>query len=486
MSTHSAFQSNATNAWNFNGTNGNLNTNNARINSNASRLLRDFCERVKERRDLPPLTIQALYRWYYIARQGKRSSPSQAEFEIRHPEMLREILSEVIDREYIPWPGILFILRWPVLRECSAPVFRDRPVETMFCESIRPAVEAVMDPDSYACRVGKGSIAAAQQLAHYWRLESENGRYPCVWVSLDQKSFFFHLYKPLVRRIFDAIIDRYLESGEYKDMMLYLSRIITEGSPIEHAVRQCGIHEWNGLAPHKQQKNLPPDVGMSIGRLPVQLAGALVSAMSYLAILREYGYTRFVHYTDDVKIPLREDRLQGFLHHFMPELRKREAMFGLELNERKTAIQPDRHGVVAFGYFIKPVPMTDAMRRRGIIQAPVLVYPTRRIVDNIERRIAYYLRRGEDRLYRLRHKEQLVARMNSYMGILRHANAYNLRKSYCERLMQSPWRDVLEIRGDCLYLAIRKHYTRRAYLAWKNRQLKQLIRYEQKREDPAA
>ena len=74
MSTHSAFQSNATNAWNFNGTNGNLNTNNARINSNASRLLRDFCERVKERRDLPPLTIQVPWDERYLFLRGHEVS----------------------------------------------------------------------------------------------------------------------------------------------------------------------------------------------------------------------------------------------------------------------------------------------------------------------------------------------------------------------------------------------------------------------------
>ncbi len=169
MSTHSAFQSNATNAWNFNGTNGNLNTNNARYNSNASRVLRDFCEKVKGKRDLPPLTREELYRWYDIARKGKRASPSQAEFEIWHAILLPEILRELEDLEYIPWPGILFILHWPVLRECSAPVFRDRPNETMYCETIRPAVEQLMDPNSFACRVGKGSLAAVEQLIWYWR-----------------------------------------------------------------------------------------------------------------------------------------------------------------------------------------------------------------------------------------------------------------------------------------------------------------------------
>lgn len=485
MSTHNAFQSNATNAWNYNGTNGNLNTNNARINSNASRVLRAFCDKVTGKRDLPPLTLPTLYRWYMVARVGKRSSPSQAEFETRHAERLKELFEQVSRREYIPLPGILFILHWPTRRECSAPVFRDRPVETMFCETIRPAVERLMDPNSFACRVGKGAIAAVQQLVDCYRQESDNGRHPCVWISLDQRSFFFHLLKPLVHAIFDGIIERYLVDGDYKDMMLYLSRIITESVPIEHAQPQCGPHEWCGLAAHKQQRNLPPDVGMSIGRLPVQLAGALVSAMSYLAILREYGYTRFVHYTDDVKIPLRVDRLENFKRIFLPALRAREAMFGLELNERKTAIQPAHHGVAAFGYFIKPVRLTQAMRDRGVIMAPVLIYPSRRIVDNIERCLAYYMACADDRLYRLRHKEKLVNRMNSYLGILRHADAYNLRKKYCTMVLQSPWRDVLEVKGDYLYIAVRKPYMRRAYYTWKNKQLKRYVNDTQ-REDQAA
>ena len=484
MSTYNAFQSNATNAWNYNGTNGNLNTNNNRINSNASRVVRDSYEKVKEEGDLPPF-LKQLYRWYWIAREGKRSSPSQADFELHYPERLREIYQDLLSQEYIPWPGILFILRWPVLRECSAPVFRDRPIETMFCETLRGPVDRAMDPNSFACRTGYGAIAAVQQLVEYWRQESDNGRYPCVWISLDQKSFFFHLYKPLVREAFDRLIVENIPDGPKRNLMLYLSRIIIEGVPIEHAVRQCGIHEWDGLAPHKQQKNLPPDQGMSIGRLPVQLAGALVSAMSYLAALREAGYTRFVHYTDDVKMPLRVDRLEHFKRFFIPELRKREAQYHLELNEKKTAIQPTGHGVQAFGYFIKTLPLTEALKRRGVTLAPVLVYPSRRIVDNIERCIAYYMASADSRLYRLRHKEPLANRLNSDLGHLRHADAYNLRTEYCTMVMESPWSDVLEIRGDMEYLAVRKGYTRREWHTWKNKQLKKYVNNE-KRQHQAA
>ena len=475
MSEHHTFQSNATNAWIFNGTNGNLNNNNNRINAYAARVLRDSYDEEMVAGDNLPLTLQQLYEWYFIARKGKRKSPSQAEFELYYPQLLREIFHDLVFQEYIPWPGILFMLRYPTLRECSAPVFRDRPVETMFCESIRQGVDRRMDPDSYACRPGGGALKAVDKLIWYWRLESDNGRYPCVWISLDQKSFFFHLYKPLVREAFDRIIVDSIPEGPKRDMMLYLSRIIIEGVPIEHAIRQCGIHEWDGLAEHKQQKNLPPDQGMSIGRLPVQLAGALVSAMSYLAALREFGYTRFVHYTDDVKMPLRVDRLDHFKRCFLPELRKWEARYHLELNEKKTAIQPTGHGVQAFGYFIKTLPLTKSLKKMGVTMAPVLIYPSRRIVDNIERCIAYYLEPAEDRLYRLRHKEQLVNRLNSYMGHLRHADAYNLRTEYCNRVMESPWKDVLEIRGDMEYLAVRKNYTRRAWYTWRNRQLKKYV-----------
>lgn len=484
MSENHAFQSNATNAWNFNGNNGNLNNNNARYNAYAARVLRDSYDEVTEAGDDLPLTLKQLYRWYFIAREGKRNSPSQAEFELYYPQLLREIFHDLVFQEYIPWPGILFMLLYPTQRECSAPVFRDRPVETMFCETIRKGVDRRTDPDSYACRPGGGALKAVDKLIWYWRLESDNGRIPCVWVSLDQKSFFFHLYKPLVREIFDDIIRETFPDGPMRNMMLYISRIIIEGTPIEHAVRQCSIHEWEGLPPHKQQKNLPPDQGMSIGRLPVQLAGGLVSAMSYLAILREFGYNRFVHYTDDVKLVLRKDRLDGFLRNFMPELRKREAQYHLELNEKKTAIQPDRHGVQAFGYFIKPTRLTKAMRKRGVILAPVLVYPSRRVINNIECCIEYYMQEADDRLYRLRHKEQLVNRINSYYGQLRHCDAYNLRTAYAQQIMASPWADLIEVKGDNEYFAVRKPFTRRAYFTWKNKQLKRYVNEE--RTDQAA
>ena len=72
------------------------------------------------------------------------------------------------------------------------------------------------------------------------------------------------------------------------------------------------------------------------------------------------------------------------------------------------------------------------------------------------------------------------------MGHLRHADAYNLRMEYIERIMTSPWSDVLEVRGDYEYIAVRKAYTRRAYLKWKNKQLKKYLLNESKRTDQAA
>ncbi len=467
MSGTLAFQSNSNNAWIFNGNNGNLNYNNNRYNANGARVFRDSCLADWERYQSAPIPLSVLYIWYGIAKRGKRRTLVQLRFEADYPEHLRDDLWWAMNGPtYVPLPSRGLVLDYPTPREVIHPEMRDRIPQTIWCETIRPFAEKKMDPASYSCRVGRGALAAVQQLIHLYKVESEGGKYPCRFISIDQKSFFLHIWRPMVVDMFGKMIDEAFADNEVKrDWMHWMCRILYLSEPAEGFIRDCPIEKWGLLPPHKIAANLPPLTGVEIGNLDAQLAGNVVSAV-YLAIFREYGYVTFVHYTDDVKLVLREDRVEQFNQIFLPELRRREAEYGLELNEKKHYNQPTEHGVTAFGYFIKTVPGTDG---------GVLVYPSKRVVNNCRLRIARYMTRMDDLYYRLKNKEHFRDTLNSYYGIFRHCEAYDLRKEIAQEILASPWGDLFEQVDDYKYFRIVKRFTTRAHKAYKNKQLRHFI-----------
>lgn len=463
-----AFQSNSNNAWIFNGNNGNLNYNNNRYNAYAARVFRDSCLEDIETFESALIPLSRLYSWYRLTRRGKRRSTAQLLFEIEYPQLLRLMWRMLNGVEaYIPLASRGFVLKYPQPREVIHPEFIDRIPQTMWCETMRPAIEKRMDDNSFSCRVGRGSLAAVQQLIDYYFEESNGGKEKCVWISIDQKSFFLHIFKPMVVKMYtDVINEEFADNPEMRDFMIWLCQILYLSVPSEHMVRESPLSDWGLLPPHKISANLPWYIGVDIGNLTAQLAGNFVSAL-YLAVFRAYGYFRFVHYTDDVKLPLRASRLSQFLNIFIPALREKEKEFHLELNEKKTTVQPVEHGVTAFGYFIKVINGTQ-----------VVVYPSKRVWNNFCLRMDAFIERGTgDKYYRLRNKEHVRDSINSYFGIFRHCNSYNLRKGFAERLMASDWSDMIEFVDDFKYCRIVKAYTLKEYYTRKNRQLKKQIKH---------
>lgn len=74
---------------------------------------------------------------------------------------------------YTPGAFHHFRIRDPKPRRISVAPFRDRVVHHALCAALEPVLEGVADPDSYACRTGKGTHTALARVrtlvrAHAW------------------------------------------------------------------------------------------------------------------------------------------------------------------------------------------------------------------------------------------------------------------------------------------------------------------------------
>ncbi len=150
-----------------------------------------------------------------VAARGHRRSPEVADFLLEVEGNCLALERELRDGTYQPGAYRTFCLNDPKPRVISAAPFRDRVVHHALCAEIEPALERDAAPESFACRRGKGTLAAlrhARSLARRFRF--------CL--KLDVRRFFetaSHavLRRLLFRRVADpglrGLIDHLLDAG---------------------------------------------------------------------------------------------------------------------------------------------------------------------------------------------------------------------------------------------------------------------------------
>jgi RNA-directed DNA polymerase len=106
---------------------------------------------------------------YLACRRGKRGSRSALEFEVRLEKNLFSLTEELQAKTYQPGPSVCFVTSQPKFREIFAASFRDRIVHHVIVSRLDPMWEPSFIQDSYACRKGKGTHAAASRLQSFFR-----------------------------------------------------------------------------------------------------------------------------------------------------------------------------------------------------------------------------------------------------------------------------------------------------------------------------
>ena len=106
---------------------------------------------------------------YQKARRGKRIRPDVFEFDLQREENLLQIQDELLAKTWLPGPYREFYIQESKKRIITAAPFRDRVVHHALCNVIEPIYEKMFIYDSYACRKGKGTHAAADRYTEFSR-----------------------------------------------------------------------------------------------------------------------------------------------------------------------------------------------------------------------------------------------------------------------------------------------------------------------------
>jgi hypothetical protein len=404
----------ATNAWNINASNGQVNNNN-KNNSNQVRAVVALDNEEK----------QGWIDAYFDCIRRKMSAKQCGEYRVDFEQDLWRLVGEVHDRTYKPSEAYCFIVTKPRTREIFAAAFRDRIAQHWVTLRLEPLLERrfLSQGDvSFNCRKGYGTIRAVDAAKEHIRRVSE--RYTReAWIGkIDISGFFMSIDKEvMIEKLLPFLRDNY--QGNDLDMFLWLTEVTIRHLPQNFCERRSPIWMWDNLPANKSLFTMPPEKGMAIGNITSQLL-----ANFYLSFFDEFmleecewvqaGYVRFV---DDAIIIARDKR-------FIIDLRAKAAQWlkknlKLTLHKDKFYLQEVRKGVKFIGAYIKPGRVYTSSRTIGNMFNQV------RRTDEICREV---IENGPTTT-NLKLLKRAVCSLNSYMGFCVHNYTYNQRKKmFCD------------------------------------------------------
>jgi len=257
--------------------------------------------------------FENLYQAANLAAKEKRYKKSVMQFFYNLEENIIQLQNELMWKEYKLGNFYYFERYEPKRREIAALPFRDRVVQIALCNIIEPAFETLFIYDSYACRVNKGTIAAANRLSYF-------------------------LGKPDAKKYLKCDVHKYFKSINIELLQELIKTKYVEDNDILWLINKILLHEYN-------------NDGVKIGNRFSQLAAnAYLSELDfYLKVKLQVKY--YLRYMDDfIILSDSTEKLKNYLEMATAFL---ENALYLKLND-KTKIDYCRNGIDFVGYKIFP------------------------------------------------------------------------------------------------------------------------------------
>ncbi len=344
--------------------------------------------------------FENLYESWEAARKGKRYRREVLRFTYDLEANLIDIQNHLIYGTYTVGKYRPFWVYEPKKRLVMALPFRDRVVQWAIYRQLFPLLDKQFIKDSYACRPGKGTHAAADRL-QYWLRQTDRKEQRYYYLKLDISKYFY--------RVDHAVLIALLEKKISDKRLVNLLCTIINSEDTRFGL-PAGV-DPGAISPEEWLW----DVGMPIGNLTSQLM-----ANVYLNELDQFAKHNlrlryYVRYMDDIII-LHPDKkylatVKEVIEQFLNEKLR------LQLNN-KTAIRPCSMGIDFVGFRIW------ATHRKL----------KKKTAKKIKWRLKYLFeayKRGDIST------ETLERSIASYKGILKHCNSYGLRQELNRLYKQS-------------------------------------------------
>jgi len=360
-----------------------------------------------------------LYRAYLNCRKSKRGTTNALKFEWALERNIFSLQKELMTRTYRPGRSICFVVTKPKPREIFAADFRDRIVHHILINQLEKIGERIFVFDSFSCRPGKGTHSTIKRLRDFIGSVTQNYRQKAFYAQLDVSGFFMNINHQILYQILKEEIVKQPQSYQWKEEILWLSKIIIFSRPTENYL-------WKGdpcllqlIPPRKSLFHAGPDRGLPIGNYSSQFFANLYLNRLDQYVKRTLKAKYYLRYVDDVILLHRdEEQLKSWTKQIGQFLKKE--LF-LELNPTKTKIRDLNRGIDFLGYFIKPTFLTVRQSVVKRLKEKLFRFDQElKIIDSANQKVK------KERL------DKMLATINSYYGHFKHANSYHLRRSLYE------------------------------------------------------
>lgn len=285
-------------------------------------------------------------------RRTKRNTKSALAWEINRERNLCQLYDDLVSGAYRPGRSVCFVILRPKPREVWAAQYRDRIVHHLIYNRIGPRFERAFIADSCACIPGRGTLYAARRLESKVRSQTHNWKRPGFYLKCDVSNFFVSINRDLLRARLHARIPEPWWRALVDTVLMH--------DPREDALIRSGAARMALVPAHKSLMNQSANRGLPIGNLSSQFFANVVMDELDQHCKHDLKARHYIRYVDDFLF-LHEspDQLMAWLADvgaFLP------ARMRIELNPKKTILQPISRGIDFVGHVIKPWRTTTRRR----------------------------------------------------------------------------------------------------------------------------
>jgi hypothetical protein len=384
--------------------------------------------------------LQELFEAYYAARKNKRNKLSQISFEFDCESKIIALRDAIVAREYEPLPSIAFVNHKPAMREVFAAAFQDRIVHHFIFRHINHIFEKEFIEDSYSCRKGKGTLYGIERVASFIKSCSKDYTQECYILKLDLKGYFYNIDKKLLYKMIREVLYKHKVLLKIDlDTILYLIEKTIFTDVLKNIQKIGTPQEWAALPKSKSLFFAKEGKGLPIGNLTSQLFSNIYMNGFDHFIKDELKIEYYGRYVDDFVIVHRD---KEFLKSVMKSSKVwLDTNLGMTLHPKKIYLQPYQRGVQFLGGYIKPQVNYISKRTKTNFYA-LIKKINREFMQNVDN-MSYY--------------KEIRAKINSYLGTMRHFSSFKLRKKILSTLIDSFWvcfgvdKEYKKVVLDCKY-----------------------------------
>ncbi len=324
------------------------------------------------------ISLENLFSAWEEFKKDKRKKKDVLFFEWNLERNIFKLREELALKIYKHSPYSSFYINDPKQRHIYKAEVRDRVLHHAIFSVLNPVFEATFIPNSFSCRIGRGTHKGVEALAKILCQVSGNGHNPCFALKCDIKKFF----DTVNHKILLEIIDRKIKDNN----AIWLLKEIIESY-------------------YTNYSTLFNKRGIPIGNLTSQLFANLYLNELDQYVKHDLKVKFYVRYTDDFVIVADHE---SYLKNIILLIKKfLNDNLDLNLHPNKISIRKFSQGIDFLGYILRP--------HHRLIRTKT----KKRIFKKIRLRIMEY-RRGIVR------EEKLEQSLHSYLGVLSHATAHNL------------------------------------------------------------